>query len=229
MEISFWWLTAIAAAAMAAGFCMGRLTVRSAVNGITEGREEEPEYESRRESRRENKRESRRDGRSRFPFSVCSPVSGEIMDMDGGGKPAVAIHPGEERLYAPAAGKVTKIFPMGNAFLFRTEFGAELYIRAGDTEDELMERYYRPRVVQNEIVGKGKVLLEFDRTGLVKEGASCCVTITVETGACTGNILAAPGDKVKAGEPVLGLRLGMTEECGIGCETVAFLRARAEM
>lgn len=163
------------------------------------------------------------------PFSVCSPVSGEVTDMDGGGKPGVAIHPGEDRLYAPAAGKVTKIFPMGNAFLFRTEFGAELYIRAGDAEDDLMERYYRPRVVQNEIVGKGKLLLEFDRMGLVKEGVSCCVTVTVETGACTGNVLAAAGDRVKAGEAVLGLRLGRTEEYGSGCESVSFIRARAEM
>lgn len=225
MEISFWWLTAIAAAALAAGFCMGRLTV----DGAAGGKEEEPEYGGRRENRRENRRESKRDARARFPFSVCSPVSGELMHMDDGGKPGAAIHPGEDRLYAPAAGKVTKIFPMGNAFLFRTEFGAELYIRVGDAEDELMERYYRPRVVQNEIVGKGKLLLEFDRMGLVREGASCCVTVTVETGPCTGSILAAAGDQVKAGEPVLGLRLGTAGECGAGCETAAFMRARAEM
>lgn len=191
MVISFWWLTAIAGAALAAGFCMGRLIGEPG---------ERPVHENRRESG------------IRFPFSVGSPVSGEVVDMSDGGKPMVAIHPGEDKLYAPTNGKITKIFPMGNAFLFRTEFGAELYIRVGDSEDDLMERYYRPRIVQNEIVGKGKLLLEFDRTGLVKEGASCCVSVTVETGACVGNILAAAGEQVKAGEPVLGLRLGLREE-----------------
>lgn len=191
MEISFWWLTAIAVAAMVAGFCMGRLLGEQA---------ERPE------------REGRRDSGIRFPFSVGSPVSGEVTEKNDEGKPMVTIHPGEDRLYAPASGKVTKIFPMGNAFLFRTEFGTELYIRVGDSEDELLERYYRPRIVQNEIVCKGKLLLEFDRQGLVKEGASCCVTVAVETGACAGNIIAAAGEQVRAGEPILGLRPGLEEE-----------------
>lgn len=191
MVISFWWLTAIAGAALAAGFCMGRLLGEQG---------ERPE------------REGRRDSGIRFPFSVGSPVSGEVTDRSDDEKPMVAIHPSEDRLYAPSSGKITKIFPMGNAFLFRTEFGAELYIRVGDSEDDLMERYYRPRIVQNEIVAKGKLLLEFDRAGLVKEGASCCVTVTVETGACAGNIIAAVGEQVKAGEPILGLRLGLREE-----------------
>lgn len=191
MVISFWWLTAIAGAALAAGICMGRLMGEQG---------ERPE------------RESRRDSGIRFPFSVGSPVSGEVTDRSDEGKPMVMIHPGEDRLYAPASGKITKIFPMGNAFLFRTEFGAELYIRVGDSEDELLERYYRPRIVQNEIVSKGKLLLEFDRQGLVKEGASCCVTLAVETGGCAGSIIAASGEQIKAGEAVLGLRLGLGEE-----------------
>ncbi|MCM1191292.1 MAG: PTS glucose transporter subunit IIA [Butyrivibrio sp.] len=204
MEISFWWLTAIAGAALAAGFCMGRLMG---------GQWENPEQENRRENRRESKRENRRDSGIRFPFSVGSPVSGEVADRSGEGKTMAAIHPNEDRLYAPANGKITKIFPGGNGFLFRTEFGAELCIRVGDSEDDLLERYYRPRIVQNEIVGKGKLLLEFDRKGLVKEGASCCVTVTVETGACAGSLLAAAGEQVKAGEPILGLRPAMGEEC----------------
>ncbi len=195
MEISFWWLMAITGAALAAGFCMGRLL----------GEKDES-------AGQENRRDGRRDSGMRFPFSVGSPVSGEVADTGGAGGATVTIHPGEDRLYAPAGGKVTKIFPMGNAFLFQTEFGAELYIRVGDVEDDLMERYYRPRIVQNEIVGKGKLLLEFDRTGLVKEGASCLVSITVQAGACAGNILAA-GEQVRAGETLLGLRLGIGEEC----------------
>ncbi|MCM1058599.1 MAG: PTS glucose transporter subunit IIA [Firmicutes bacterium] len=196
MVISFWWLTAIAGAALAAGFCMGRLL------GEQGG-----------DPKQENRRDGRKDSGIKFPFSVGSPVSGEVADRSDDGKLMAAIHPGEDRLYSPASGKITKIFPMGNGFLFRTEFGTELCIRVGDSEDDLLERYYRPRVVQNEIVGKGKLLLEFDRKGLVKEGASCCVTVTVETGACAGSLLAAPGERVRTGEPVLGLRPALGEEC----------------
>lgn len=221
MEISFWWLTAIAAAALAAGFCMGRLTMVSSAGD----KEEEPEFENRRAGRREGRRESKKDARNRFPFSVGSPVSGEVVQMDGDENEVVTVHPVEDRLYAPANGKITKIFPMGNAFLLRTEFGAELYIRAGDSEDDLLERYYRPRVVQNEIVGKGKLILEFDRKGLVKEGASCCVSMSIKSGASFCSVLIPKGEQVKAGESLLGLRLGRAEEY----ESAAFMRARAEM
>ncbi len=226
MEISFWWLTAIAAAAMAAGFCMGRLTTaRWTVEEPAGDKEEEAEYESRRKGRRDGKKDSR----SRFPFSVGSPVSGEMVQIDGDEKAVVAVHPGEDRLYPPANGKITKIFPRGNAFLLRTEFGAEIYIKAGDAEDDLLERYYRPRVVQNEIVGKGKLILEFDRKGLVKEGASCCVYMGIESGAVLGSVLASKGALVKAGEPLLGLRPGRMEDCDTEYEAAGFLRARAEI
>lgn len=194
MVISFWWLTAIAGAALAAGFCMGRLMGEKG---------ETPESEIR----------VRRDNGGRYPYSLGSPVAGQVADLKEDGKLMAAIHPREDKLYAPVSGKVTRIFPMGNAFLFQTEFGAEIYIRVGDAEDDLMERYYRPRVVQNEIVGKGKLLLEFDRKGLVKEGMSCCVVMSVETGACVGNTLAAPGTQIKAGEALIGLRLEVGEEC----------------
>lgn len=208
MEISFWWLTAIAAAALAAGFYMGRLTMVSSA-----AEEEKAELENGRSGKKEGRRESKREGRIRFPFSVGSPVSGEVVQMDGDENAAVTVHPVEDRLYAPANGKITKIFPMGNAFLLRTEFGAELYIRAGDSEDDLLERYYRPRVVQNEIVGKGKLILEFDRKGLVKEGASCCVSMSVKSGASLGSVLVPKGEQVKAGASLLGLRPGREEEC----------------
>ncbi len=194
MVISFWWLTAIAGAALAAGFCMGRLMGEKVENTESESR-------------------IRRDVGGRFPYSLGSPVAGQVADLEEDGKLMAAIHPREDKLYAPVSGKITRIFPMGNAFLFQTEFGAEVYIRVGDAEDDLMERYYRPRVVQNEIVGKGKLLLEFDRKGLVKEGASCCVVMAVETGACVGNTLVAPGTQIKAGEALLGLRLEVGEEC----------------
>ena len=59
------------------------------------------------------------------------------------------------------------------------------------------------RSVQNEIVGKGKLLLEFDRRGLEAEGASPRVSVAVETGEYGSDILAAAGEQVKSGEEIL--------------------------
>ena len=123
----------------------------------------------------------------------------------------VVIHPGEDRIYAPSGGKITKLFPMGNAFLFQTEFGAELYIQAGESKDELLGRYFRPRVVQNEIVGKGKLLLEFDRKGLEAEGVSTSVSVVVENDPGGSDLLTETGSRVRTGEEILRMQSGVSD------------------
>ena len=92
---------------------------------------------------------------------------------------------------------------MGNAMLFTTEFGAELYIQAGKTDDELQNRYYRPKIVQNEVVSKGKLLLEFDRQGLEAEGISPDVSVSVEHYGPGGAVRMTMRERVKAGEEIL--------------------------
>lgn len=134
---------------------------------------------------------------------VGSPVTGLVVSYKEGEHPAVQLSPLEDKLYAPANGKVIKIFPMGNAFLFRTEFGTELYIRAGDVKDDLLGRYFRSRVVQNEIVNKGKLLLEFDRMGLKAEGASFAVTISVENHTYGSNVTMTAKEQVRPGEEIM--------------------------
>ena len=137
---------------------------------------------------------------------VGSPVTGLVVSYKEGEHPAVQLSPLEDKLYAPANGKVIKIFPMGNAFLFRTEFGTELYIRAGDVKDDLLGRYFRSRVVQNEIVNKGKLLLEFDRMGLKAEGASFAVTVSVENHTYGSDVTMTAKEQVRPGEEIMRVR-----------------------
>ena len=134
---------------------------------------------------------------------VGSPVTGLVVSYKEAEHPAVQLSPLEDKLYAPANGKVVKIFPMGNAFLFRTEFGTELYIRAGDVKDDLLGRYFRSRVVQNEIVNKGKLLLEFDRMGLKAEGVSFAVTVSVENHTYGSNVTMTTKEQVRPGEEIM--------------------------
>ena len=136
-------------------------------------------------------------------YSLGSPVSGYVLSFREGDRPAAVIQPMEDKLYAPASGKIIRLFPMGNDFLFVTDFGAELRIRAGDTDDDLLGRYFRPRVVQNEIVAKGKLLLEFDRQSLAAEGASTMVTLSVEHRAYGSNVRLAADEEVKTGQELL--------------------------
>lgn len=199
-----------AAAAAVAGFALGRASMYEWGKGDEAA---EPEGAVRKEpaNRETDKGRAGRRGREKKGagtglkfWAVGSPVAGEVTAHTPGLRPAVVIRPDGDRLYAPAGGKVTRLFPMGNAFLFRTEFGAELYIQAGEAEDDLLGRYYRPRVVQNEIVGKGKLLLEFDRRGLEKEGACAEVRVSVENWFYGGRAqMTGEGEMVRAGEEIL--------------------------
>lgn len=152
-------------------------------------------------------RHSRRGRNQQTPegqkWSVGSPVKGWVTSCRDGEHPAVVIQPEEDRLYAPAGGKIIKLFPMGNAFLFRTEFGTELYMQVGNVGDDLLGRYFRPRVVQNEIMSKGKLLLEFDSQGLVAEGVSPAVTVSVENHSYSTHVHVTAEEQVRAGEEIL--------------------------
>ena len=109
---------------------------------------------------------------------VDSPVAGTVVAEEEDDT-VITIRPRDNKLFAPTAGKVLKIFPMGNQFLFETEFGAELTIQVGDTSDDMLGVMYRPRVVNHEIVPEGKLLLEFDREGLEEQGVEPTVKLKV--------------------------------------------------
>lgn len=135
-------------------------------------------------------------------WSVGSPVSGYVAAQGDSERPLVVVEPDSGQVYAPTGGKITRLFPMGNAFRLVTEFGTQLYVQVGDMGDELLGRYYRPRVVQNEIVGKGKLLIEFDRDGLAAEGASFDVSICVEDCQYGGSVKETAGERVRIGEEI---------------------------
>ncbi|MCI9572526.1 MAG: PTS glucose transporter subunit IIA [Lachnospiraceae bacterium] len=148
----------------------------------------------------------------RESWSVGSPVSGYVAEQSDGEKPTVVVDPDSGQVFAPAGGKITRLFPLGNAFRLLTEFGTQLYVQVGDVGDELLGRYYRPRVVQNEIVGKGKLLLEFDREGLAAEGVSCDVRVCVEGFRYGHSVKDTAGERVRIGEEIFRVQGEVRQE-----------------
>lgn len=194
--------------ALVIGFMVGRISMY----GSWETEEDGIDHESG-EPGAEGKHRRRRhyqEDRGQF-WSVGSPLSGEVIFREEGDHPTVVIHPDDGRLYAPADGRISRLFPMGNSFLFTTDFGAELYIQAGAVGDDMLSDYYRPRVLQNEVVGKGKLLLEFDREGLEAQGISAEVSVCVENCFFGSEIRMASGDRVTAGQEILQVREPMAE------------------
>lgn len=103
-----------------------------------------------------------------------------VVNCGSGKRRETILNAPGEKIYAPTAGKVIKLFPQGNELLFRTEKGVVLRIVVGDEVDELQSGYFRPKVVQNEVVNRGKLLMEFDRSSLESEGVVCQVSVRVE-------------------------------------------------
>ncbi|MDE6924811.1 MAG: PTS glucose transporter subunit IIA [Acetatifactor sp.] len=192
ITIHFLVLTACLAASVCFGFFAARVWQPEEGGG--------PEEE---EATKGREKRSVKDGRG---WAVGSPVSGYGEIRRDGPEAEIVIQPAEDRLYAPVEGKIMKLYPMGNAFRFRTEFGAELYIRVGDVKDDMFGRYYRPRVVQNEIVYKGKLLLEFDRQGLAAEGASAEVSVCVEHYVYGNEVIATAEGQIRAGDEILWMQ-----------------------
>jgi len=111
---------------------------------------------------------------------IASPVAGQVDVLEGRGRRGVLFTPEDNRVYAPASGKIIRLYPRGNEFLLRTDSGVVLRLRAGERDAEMTRDYFRPRIMQNEFVGKGKLLLEYDREALARDGYDTHVSMTVE-------------------------------------------------
>ncbi len=116
--------------------------------------------------------------------TIGSPVNGEIRkrmeetaeETADAGTGCISIVPEDGRSMRPRQ-KVLKLYPMGNRIRFRTDSGLELLLNICRDREELHSAYYHCNVLQNEIVRKGKLLMEFDQEGLEREGVDTAVTV----------------------------------------------------
>ena len=123
-----------------------------------------------------------RGGDKYYGKNLFCPTGGKAAGCQEGGVSGVKIMTTENRLYSPASGRVLKISPRCNAFQIRTDWGEDVTVRACTSEDDLLDRYFRPRVVRGEIVRRGRLLLEYDRDTLCRKCQDTAVYVTVGDG-----------------------------------------------
>ena len=196
MTISIWMAAVIGIIALLAGFWIGRSVKWMA---------EETEERVKSQEEEEHGPETVKKGKKRIPLGwvISSPASGAVRPFFEGSRCGVLIQPQEGMLYAPVSGRITRLYPMGRAMEISTDFGVVLLIKAGNGGDELCSAYYRSRVVQNEIITKGKLLLEFDREGLESQGVDVTVSVSMETTLEEKNVVVTRNDFVKVGEDLM--------------------------
>lgn len=136
-------------------------------------------------------------------LTVASPVSGRVSIMGEEEANKVTIFPEEGNLYSPVSGKIIKLYPMGNAFAIRTDIQTEVEVQVGREPDELCAMYFCPRVIQNEIVNKGKLLLAFDKEHLQEVGEEIGVTVGVHVEADGKEVIVTQKSSVKVGDSLM--------------------------
>ena len=160
-------------------------------NTVSEGLEQEERYQSQRRTLPAVYHPGMR--------YLASPTGGTVAEFPIGENHGVKIQTTETRLYSPSSGRVLSIAPRGNAFVIMTDWGDEVEVRACSSEDDLLDRYFRPRVIRGEIVRKGKLLLEYDREKLSGECEDMAVYLTAR-GEENGKLEFTQEEEVRAGD-----------------------------
>lgn len=198
-------LGAIVIVALTGGFWMGRSVkwMMADTESYIMAEEEsgaQPEEDAVIPEEKNHNRLKRNQKRITLNWEIGSPVNGIVRSIDDGFRKEVVIQPEMGVLHAPTSGKIIRLYPMGNSMLLRTDFGVELLLRVGVNGEELHSIYYRTYVVPNEIITKGKKLLEFDMERMCSEGIDTAVSIAVETAGACRDITVVQKSQVKVGE-----------------------------
>lgn len=143
---------------------------------------------------------------------IGSPVAGQMGVYVEDGRRKLRLLPDQGKVYAPASGRIQRLYPMGSAMLLHTEFGADLLLQAGNGVDEMCSGFYHCRVMEHEYVRKGTLLLEYDPVGIRGEGASPEVILSVENEEDLGGVTVTGQSRIKVGETILYIARGRHSE-----------------
>lgn len=112
---------------------------------------------------------------------LIAPIHGEVKSLDEAEDKAFAsgslgdgilIIPTEGKVFAPADGTVTALFPTLHAIGITTDKGIEVLIHVGINTVQLQGKGFTPHVSQGDHVKQGQLLLEVDLDFISKEGFS---------------------------------------------------------
>ena len=115
------------------------------------------------------------------PSSVTlhCPANGSVIALDqvedeafaqGALGLGAAVLPEDGKIYAPADGQITMLFPTKHALGMRCANGAELLIHVGLNTVELNGKHFTVHVQEGQLVKQGQLLLEFDGDAIQAAG-----------------------------------------------------------
>ena len=140
---------------------------------------------------------------------VLAPTTGTVLALNDVPDPVFgqgvlglgcAVEPERGSAVAPVSGTVAAAMP--HAAAIDTPVGAQVLVHAGGRTD----CGFAAHVVQGQPVRALQPLLSWDAAAVEAAGLAGCVVV-VASGATEVELLAKPGDRVGAGDPLLAVRV----------------------
>lgn len=117
-----------------------------------------------------------------------SPVAGELIPLKDISDKAfcsgllgkgIGVYPSNGKVYAPADGVVTSLFPSNHALGLTFNNGVEMLVHIGMDTVNLKGKYFESFVKQGDSIKKGQLLLSFDIDNIEKSGYSLETPIVI--------------------------------------------------
>ncbi|SFM21158.1 N-acetylglucosamine-specific PTS transporter subunit IIBC [Salibacterium qingdaonense] len=146
---------------------------------------------------------------------LSSPLAGTVLPLaqvadeafsSGALGKGTAVVPEEGRLYAPADGTISTVFPTHHAYGITTEGGYEVLLHIGLNTVELKGEHYTPYVEQGEQVKKGQLLAEFDIKQIQDAGYDITTPIIITNADNSLQVTGPVETSIKTGDNLLTLQ-----------------------
>ncbi|MDO5411464.1 MAG: beta-glucoside-specific PTS transporter subunit IIABC [Lachnospiraceae bacterium] len=145
-------------------------------------------------------------------IEIASPIKGKVLKLEtiqdaafasGVLGKGVAILPEEGKVYAPADGEISTLFPTLHALGLETDNGAELLIHIGLDTVQLNGEGFQAMVKQGERVKKGQLLVTFNQAFIESKGYCMETPVLVTNSDDFLEVLETAKEQVNAGENLL--------------------------
>ncbi|MDE5908113.1 MAG: PTS glucose transporter subunit IIA [Lachnospiraceae bacterium] len=143
---------------------------------------------------------------------ISSPLKGECIPIKDVKDPTfaeeilgkgIAIIPAEGKVYAPADGVVSTVFPTGHAVGVTTPDGVEILIHVGMDTVELKGQFFRTMVEADQEVKRGDLLLEADMEEISNAGYDTVTPMIICNSSEFSEITCKMEGMVEVGEEVM--------------------------
>src|SRR5699024_6388839 len=131
-------------------------------------------------------------------------LSDEVFASEAVGK-GLAIQPEEGKLYAPANGIVTTVFPTGHAIGITSDNGKEILLDNCLDSVDIREYVFEVYIKKSEEVKKGDLLFSFNIEAIVKKGYDISSPIIITNSVSYTQINPVDASEIKVGDTLLTL------------------------